>query len=639
MILVHRFIKLLLVISIAMAAFVSFAQDAPYLDPSSDVEARIDDLLARMTLEEKIGQMTLVENNSITPESVTRFNIGGVLSGGGGYPNPNTPESWAAMVDGFQQAALSTRLGVPLIYGVDAVHGHNNLYGATIFPHNVGLGAGNNPDLVRQIAEVTASEMIATGIFWNYAPVMAVPQDIRWGRTYEGFGENTALVDSLSNAYLLGLQGTLGDPMSVLATPKHYVGDGDTTWGTSERGSIDRGDARVDEATLRTRDLPPYITAIENGAMSIMTSYSSWNGVPMHGNRYLINDILKGELSFNGFVVSDWGAIDLIADDYYDAIVRAINAGIDMNMVPQNYPLYIETLNKAFENGDISIERIDDAVRRILRAKFMMGLFEHPFSDPTLLDSVGSEAHRAVARQAVSESLTLLQNENQALPLAKDAAVIFVAGQGADDIGLQSGGWTIKWGGGMGDITPGTTILEGIEAAVSPETEVHFNIIGRFNRVTDENDNPIIADVGIVVIAEFPYAEGEGDNAFLDIDPADAAIIERMRERSDKLIVILLSGRPMIISDFLMTADAFVAAWLPGTEGEGIANVLFGDQPFTGRLPYTWPRAIEQIPFDFDNLPDDGCDAPLFPFGYGLTVEDTTSRWLELAAECQAESN
>jgi beta-glucosidase len=310
-----------------------------------------------------------------------------------------------------------------------------------------------------------------------------------------------------------------------------------------------------------------------------------------------------------------------------------------MNMVPQNYPLYIETLNKAFENGDISIERIDDAVRRILRAKFMMGLFEHPFSDPTLLDSVGSEAHRAVARQAVSESLTLLQNENQALPLAKDAAVIFVAGQGADDIGLQSGGWTIKWGGGMGDITPGTTILEGIEAAVSPETEVHFNIIGRFNHVTDENDNPIIADVGIVVIAEFPYAEGEGDNAFLDIDPADAAIIERMRERSDKLIVILLSGRPMIISDFLMTADAFVAAWLPGTEGEGIANVLFGDQPFTGRLPYTWPRAIEQIPFDFDNLPDDGCDAPLFPFGYGLTVEDTTSRWLELAAECQAESN
>jgi beta-glucosidase len=639
MILVYRFIKFLMGMSLLMATLVSLAQDTPYLDPGLDVEARIDDLLARMTLEEKIGQMALVENNSITPESVTRFNIGGVLSGGGGYPNPNTPESWAEMVDGFQQAALSTRLGIPLIYGVDAVHGHNNLYGATIFPHNVGLGAGNNPDLVRQIAEITAREMIATGIYWNYAPVMAVPQDIRWGRTYEGFGEDTALVDSLSNAYLLGLQGTLGDPMSVLATPKHYVGDGDTTWGTSERGSIDRGDTRVDEATLRMRDLPPYVTAIENGAMSIMASYSSWNGVPMHSNDYLINNVLKGELDFAGFVVSDWGAIDLIADDYYDAVVMAINAGVDMNMVPQNYPLYMETLNTAIENGDISIERIDDAVRRILRAKFVMGLFERPFSDPTLLDVVGSEAHRAVARQAVSESLVLLRNENQALPLEKDADVIFVAGQGADDIGLQSGGWTIKWSGSMGDITPGTTILEGIEAAVSPETTVYFNAIGRFNRVIDENDNPIIADVGIVVIAEFPYAEWEGDNAFLNIDPADVAIIDRMRERSDKLIVILLSGRPMIISDVLMTADAFVAAWLPGTEGAGIADVLFGDKPFTGRLPYTWPRAIEQIPFDFDNLPDDGYDAPLFPFGYGLTAEDTTSTWLELAAACQVESN
>lgn len=639
MTLIRRLSNFLLGFTIVMLGHVSVAQDVPYLDPSLDVETRIDDLLARMTLEEKLGQMTLVENNSITAESITRFKIGAILSGGGGYPTPNTPEAWADMVDGFQEAAMSTRLGIPLIYGVDAIHGHNNLYGATIFPHNVGLGAANNPDLTRQIAEITAREMIATGIYWNYAPVMAIPQDIRWGRTYEGFSEDPALVDSLSNAYMLGLQGMSGSSISVLATPKHYVSDGSTTWGTSDRGNIDRGDSRIDEATLRARDLPPYITAIENGAMSIMLSYSSWNGVPMHANDYLVNEVLKSELGFEGFVVSDWGAIDLIADDYYDAVVMAINAGVDMNMVPQNYPLYIETLNSAIENGDITLTRIDDAVRRILRAKFAMGLFEQPFSNPAMLATIGSGAHRAVARQAVSESLVLLRNENQALPIWKDADVIFVAGQGGDDIGLQSGGWTIEWGGGMGNITPGTTILEGIEATVSPDTEVYFNAIGSFNRVLDASGDPVVADVGIVVIAEFPYSEWEGDNAFLSIDPGDVAIIDRMRERSEKLIVILLSGRPMIISEFLFTSDAFIAAWLPGTEGQGIADVLFGDKPFTGHLPYTWPRTIEQIPFDFDDLPEAGCSAPLFPLSYGLTVEDSSSPWLEIAAACQAESS
>ncbi len=626
----RHFIKLLLVL--LLAGHISVAQDGfPYLDPAQDVETRVDDLLTRMTLEEKLGQMTLVEKNSITTQSVSGFFIGGILSGGGGYPTPNTPEAWADMVNGFQEAALSTRLGIPLIYGVDAVHGHNNVHAATIFPHNVGLGAADNPELMRRIGEITATELIATGIYWNYAPVMAVPQDIRWGRTYEGFGERTDLVDRLANAYMQGLQG------DVLATPKHYIGDGDTTWGTSQKSNIDRGDTRVDEATLRTRDLPPYLTALKNGAMSIMVSYSSWNGVPMHGNDYLVNEVLKDELGFEGFVVSDWGGVDLIANDYYEAVVMSINAGIDMNMVPQNYPLYLDTLNAAIENGDISMERVDDAVRRILRTKFVMGLFEQPFSDPDLLETVGSDDHRAVARRAVSESLVLLRNENEALPVPKDTSVIFVAGQGADDIGLQSGGWTIEWGGGLGDITPGTTILDGIEAAVSPETAVYFNALGRFSRVTDENDNPIVADVGIVVIGEFPYSEWEGDNAFLDIDPADVAIIDRMRERSETLIVILLSGRPMIVNDFILTADAFVAAWLPGTEGDGITDVLFGDRPFTGKLPYTWPRTIDQIPFDFENLPGSGCDTPLFPFGYGLTVEESESLWLELAEACQTE--
>jgi beta-glucosidase len=632
-----HFARFLLCLSLLIAAHTLVAQDAPpYLDPTLDVESRVADLLARMTLEEKIGQMTLVEKGSITPESVTRFAIGAVLSGGGGYPNPNTAEAWANMVDGYQRAALSTRLSIPLIYGVDAVHGHNNLYGATIFPHNVGLGAADNPDLTRQIGEITAREMIATGIYWNYSPVMAVPQDIRWGRTYEGFGEDTALVDRLANALMIGLQGNLGDPLRVLATPKHFIGDGGTTWGTSQQGNIDRGDTRVDEATLRARDLPPYLTALENGAMSIMVSFSSWNGEPLHGHRYLLTDVLKGELGFAGFIVSDWGGIDLITNDYYEAVVMSINAGVDMNMVPQNYPLFIETLTAAVESGDVSPERIDDAVRRILRVKFMTGLFERPFSDPQLLATVGSEAHREVARQAVRESLVLLRNENQTLPIAKDPGVIFVAGQAADNIGLQSGGWTIEWRGGLGAITPGTTILDGIRAAVSPETTVHYNVIGRFNSVTDANNEPVTADVGIVVIAEPPYAEWFGDSAFLDLDPAETTVIDRVRARSERLIVILLSGRPVIITDMLLTSDAFVAAWLPGTEGDGITDVLFGDHPFTGRLPYTWPRTIAQIPFDFASIPQSGCDAPLFPFGYGLTFEETTSPWLALAAECQA---
>lgn len=636
---VYRFAGLAMLIGILMAASVSIAQDAPYLDPSLDVETRVEDLLQRMTLDEKIGQMTLVENGSITPESVSRFSIGAILSGGGGSPTPNTTEAWANMVDRYQQAALSTRLAIPMIYGVDAVHGHNNLYGATIFPHNIGLGAGNNPELVKQIAAITADEMIATGIYWDYAPVMAVVRDIRWGRTYEGFGEDTALVDSLSNAYLIGMQGAPGEPMRALGTPKHYVGDGGTTWGTSQKGSIDRGDTRVDEALLRERYLVPYVTAIENGAMSIMVSYSSWNGTPMHAHDYLVNDVLKGELGFTGFVVSDWGGVDLITEDYYDAVVMSINAGIDMNMVPQNYPSFMDNLKTAVENGDVSMDRIDDAVRRILRAKFVMGLFEHPYSDPALIESVGSDAHRAVARQAVSESLVLLRNENQTLPIDPGTDVIFVGGQGGDDIGLQSGGWTITWSGAIGNLTPGTTILDGIETRVSPDTEVYFNAAGNFNRVTDANSNLIIADVGIVVIGEYPYAEWEGDNAFLNIDRADVAIINRMRERSKKLIVILLSGRPMIISDILLTTDAFVAAWLPGTEGDGITDVLFGDLPFTGRLPYTWPRNIEQVPLDFGNLPQEGCDAPLFPFNYGLTTADSASPWLDLAAECQTASN
>jgi len=407
------------------------AQDKPYRNAELPVEERVEDLLARMSLDEKLGQMTLVEKNSIQPVSVTKFLIGGLLSGGGGYPTTNTAEGWAAMVDEYQGAALETPLGIPMIYGVDAVHGHNNVKGATIFPHNIGLGATRNPELVTDIGSATAKEMIATGIYWDYAPVIAVVQDIRWGRTYEAYGENTDLVTELGTAFLKGLQGdSLSDANTVLGTPKHYIGDGGTVFGTSSFGAsnIDRGDTQVDDATLRSLYLPPYIAVVKAGARSIMVSYSSMNGLKMHAEKNLITDVLKDELGFTGFIVSDWAGIDEVNTDYYKAIVAGINAGIDMNMVPYDYPKFISAMNEAIEKGDISMERVDDAVRRILRVKFELGLFEEPYSDPALLTEVGSAEHRAIAREAVSESLVLLKNDNQALPLAKDAATIFVCG-------------------------------------------------------------------------------------------------------------------------------------------------------------------------------------------------------------------
>jgi beta-glucosidase len=588
------------------------------------IEDRVEDLLSKMTLAEKVGQMTQVEKNSIKEEDIPALFIGSILSGGGGYPTPNTPESWAKMVNIFQEYALQTRLGIPLIYGVDAVHGHNNVKGAVVFPHNVGLGATRDPDLVERIGQVTALEMIATGIYWNFGPVVAVPQDIRWGRTYEGYSDNTELVSTLASAYIRGLQnvdGTtdLSAPTTVLATPKHFVGDGGTKWGSSvcrmmgQPCMLDQGVTDVNEATLRAIHLPPYAAAVDAGAMSIMVSFSSWGGIKMHAQKVLLTDVLKGELGFRGFLISDWQAIDQIPGDYYGDIVTAINAGLDMIMVPYDYAAFIDGLTLAVENGDVPMERIDDAVRRILTVKFQLGLFERPFADDALLAQVGSDEHRELAREAVRKSLVLLKNEGDVLPLAKDTPLIFVAGPGADDIGTQCGGWTIEWQGRPGRITPGTTILGGIEATVSAGTKVVYDRQGNFDQVTDDSSNPAIADVGIVVVGELPYAEGAGDRADLALSEHDVATIDRVKERSQAVIVILISGRPMIVIEHLDQWDAFLAAWLPGTEGQGVADMLFGDYLFTGKLSYTWPRSMDQVP-----LSAIGSDEPLFPFGYGL---------------------
>lgn len=591
-----------------------------YQDAAASIPARVEDLLRRMTLAEKIGQMTLIEKNSLRPDDVTTYLLGGVLSGGGGSPNDNTPQGWAEMVNAFQAAALQTPLAIPIIYGVDAVHGHGNLRGATIFPHNIGLGAAHNPELVQQIGQMTAVEMAATGIYWNYAPVVAVPQDIRWGRTYEGYSENTALVTQLSTAYLQGLQTPVSEGVWVIGTPKHYIGDGGTAWGSSTTGDyqIDQGVTQVDEVTLRAVHLPPYQATIENGALSIMISYSSWQETKMHGQDYLINDLLKGELGFDGFIVSDWQAIDQMPGSYYDQVVASLNAGLDMIMVPYDTVGFMATATQAVTNGDVPQARIDDAVRRILTVKFQLGLFEHPLAQEELIPLVGSETHRQVAREAVRQSLVLLQNEGDVLPLHGEVGTIFVAGAAADSIGIQSGGWTLEWQGTTNNANPGTTILAGIENAVAVSTTVHYNKFGNFDPFTNDDGSPLIAEVGIAVVGERPYAEGPGDDGDLTLPTEDLAMLANLRPRVNQLIVIIISGRPIIITNYLPDWDAVVAAWLPGTEGQGVADVLFGDYPFTGTLPYTWPRTVNQLPFDFPNLPTSGDDAPLYPFGFGL---------------------
>jgi beta-glucosidase len=572
-----------------------------------------------MTLDEKIGQMTQVEMGSIQPTDVSTYFIGSILSGGDGNPPNNTAQAWQDMVKGFQTAAMATRLKIPMIYGIDAVHGNAHLYGATVFPQESGVAATHDPALAQKIGEATAEEMLATGVPWTFSPIVAVPQDIRWGRTYESYSEDTQLTTEIATAYLKGLQtlpagfkASEGQSLFTLATAKHYIGDGATIWGSSRTGDylLDQGNVQVDEATLRRLYLPPYKAAVDAGAMSVMASFSSYRGTKMHAQKYLLTDVLKNELGFKGFIVSDWGGIDQIDPDYYTAVVTAINAGVDMNMVPTDYMNFINAMRQAVDSKDITEERINDAVRRILRAKFALGLFEHPYPDPAFISTVRSAEHVAIARQAVQESLVLLKNDNAALPIAKNTPKVFVAGQGADDIGMLCGGWTISWQGQTGNIDIGTTILNGIKTLVSDDTTVEYNPTGKFSEK---------ANAGIVVVGETPYAEGPGDKADLSLSDADIQAINNMRPLVDKLIVVIIAGRPLAITDQLASADAWVAAWLPGTEGEGVSDVLFGDHPFVGKLPYTWPRANAQLPINENNSAGKtGCNAPLFPFGYGL---------------------
>ncbi len=586
-----------------------------YKDPTKSVTDRVEDLLSRMTLEEKIGQMTQVDRQFLERDSdiATRY-LGSLLSGGGSTPDENRPQSWADMYDRYQKIALSSRLGIPILYGIDAVHGHNNVVGATIFPHNIGLGCADDPDLVEEVSRITALEVAGTGIDWTFAPCIAVPRDERWGRTYEGYGESPDIVARLGKAAVRGFQsGKLGSPGNILACAKHFIGDGGTKWGTGRNGKADRGDTQISEEELRAIHLPGYLSAIEAGVGSIMASYNQWNGTYCHASKYLLTDLLKEELGFEGFVVSDWEGIDQIPGDYKADIITAINAGIDMVMVPgavpfggESYTRFIELLKEAVEEGSIPRSRIDDAVRRILKIKFRMGLFENPFTDRSLTEKIGSKEHRAVARQAVRQSLVLLKNNNGLLPLSKNMERILVSGKNADDLGNQCGGWTISWQGESGSVTEGTTILEGIREVVSPATEVLFSRDG-----FGAKD----ADVAIVVVGETPYAEWEGDKADLTLDNEDRETLRRVKSAGIPLVVIIVSGRPLIIESEIDDWDALIAAWLPGTEGQGVADVLFGDYNPTGRLSMSWPRSMSQIPI---NVGDEKYD-PLFEYGFGLS--------------------
>lgn len=570
------------------------------------------DCLSKMTLAEKAGQMTQVANTYIKNKSdIATYALGSVLSGGGGGPNGagGTATQWADMVDDFQSYALKSRLGIPLIYGVDAVHGHNNVQGSVLFPHNIGLGATRDAALVQQVEDVTRQEVLGTGIHWTFAPCVCVPRDDRWGRTYEGFGEDPSVVTPLAQAAVRGFQGSSLGTDSVLATAKHYVADGGTTFGTGGSGYlIDQGDARISETELRSVHLPSYQAAVSAGVGSVMASYSSWNGVKDHGNAYLITNVLKGELGFQGFVVSDWGGVKQLPDaTYADQVAHAVNAGIDMIMVPDDYVGNINAIVADVNAGKISQARVDDAVTRILNAKFGLDLFNHPYTDRGYTAQVGSAAHRDVARQAVRESLVLLKNANSALPLSKTGAYkIVVGGKSVDNLGYQLGGWSISWQGGSGATTTGTTFWQALQQATAG-TNITLQNVGT------KTKSRYTGDVGIWVGGETPYAEGQGDSSTLAFGSDNSSQLADLCSHVTTCIAILYSGRPVIVGDQLPKADAFVAAWLPGTEAEGITDVLFGSG-FAGKLPVSWPRAVTDEPINNG----DG-KTPLFPLGYGLT--------------------
>lgn len=593
------------------------------------MEAAIDALLAQMTVEQKVGQIIQPELRTTTPEDVRRYHLGSFLNGGGSFPDDNKyaePADWLAIADAFYAASMDTRDGgvaIPIMWGTDAVHGHNNVYRATIFPHNIGLGAANNPGLIREVMAATAREMAVTGKDWNFSPSVAVARDDRWGRTYEAYSEGPDLVHAYAGEAVIGLQ---GEPDSAeflaggraIATAKHFIGDGGTVEG------VDRGDAIDNEADLRDIHGAGYFSAIEAGVQTIMASFNSWHGEKLHGHHYLLTEVLKERMGFDGVIVGDWNGHEFVDGCTRNDCAASFNAGVDIFMAPDDWKvLYANTVEQV-NSGEITMERLDDAVRRILRVKKRAGLFdkgkpsERPYAGD--VEILGHPDHRAIARQAVRESLVLLKNNDGLLPLAADSRIL-VAGDGAHDIGKQSGGWTLTWqgtGNSNDDFPNGESIFDGIAAAVSEA--------GGSAELSESGEFTEKPDVAIVVFGEDPYAEMQGDlNHLVYSDDEHLALIRDLQAQDIPVVSLFITGRPLWINPFLNASDAFAVAWLPGTEGGGVADVILRDaegevqHDFSGRLTFSWPLTANQSPLNQGDEPYN----PLFPYGYGLSYGDT----------------
>ncbi len=597
-------------------------------DPA--LEKRITDLMAGMTVEDKVGQLVQGDIASVTPDDVRRYRLGSILAGGNSDPGGRydaSPAEWLALADAFYDASMDTSKGgkaIPLLFGIDAVHGQSNIIGATLFPHNIGLGATRNPELLRQIGGITALETRVTGMEWTFAPTVAVPQDDRWGRTYEGYSESPDVVASYAAAMVEGLQGRVGTPefldgRHVIASVKHFLGDGGTTDGK------DQGDTRISESDLVRIHAAGYPPAIAAGAQTAMASFNSVNGEKMHGHRHYLTDVLKGRMNFGGFVVGDWNGHGQVKGCTTTDCPATINAGLDMAMASDSWKGFYETTLAAVKDGRITPQRLDDAVRRILRVKFRLGLFEAGRPSTRAVGGqfalIGAPAHRAVARQAVRESLVLLKNQNGLLPLSPKQRIL-VAGDGADDVGKQAGGWTLNWQGTgttRKDFPNADTIYEGIaHQARAAGGEAVLAVDGRY---------AVKPDVAVVVFGEDPYAEFQGDRPTLAYKPGnetDLALLKRLKADGIPVVAVFLSGRPLWVNREINAADAFVAAWLPGSEGAGIADVLLRgsdgrvQHDFKGKLSFSWPRTATQYA---NNVGQKDYD-PLFAFGFGLTYAD-----------------
>jgi beta-glucosidase len=582
-------------------------QGPAFLSPAC--RQRAADLLAQMTLDEKAAQMIQADDPDITPSELSALGIGSVLANAGYWPGSGTSAQWRAHIATLHAAARASRLGIPLLYGVDAVHGMGRAIDATIFPHNIGLGTSHDPDLVERVARATAVEVAASGADWTFAPVLAAARDERWGRTYESFSEDPTLAGLLGASAVSGFQGrTFGaEPTNILASAKHFAGDGATDYGSSNIGLLDQGDVSLSEEDFRALAVAQYEPAIQAGVGSIMVSYSSYHGTKMSADGYWLTTVLKQELGFDGFLISDYAAIDNLASPFSASVALAVNSGLDMLMEASYWQSAASAIVSDVQTGLIDPARVDDAVTRILRVKCGLGLFDRTEPDATLASQVGSAQHRALAREAAGKSVVLLKNDQGVLPLSKSLGKLVVAGSGANILRKQMGGWTLDWQGLLGDEVAGTTLLGAITAVLGAD-KVEFQ-----SAISD----PTGADAVLLVVGEEPYAEYSGDTANPALSATDSSLVAAYAAYDVPLVVVLYSGRPLLVTNELAEADAFVAAFLPGSAAEGIADVLFGDVSPTATLGMSWPASLAQIPINQGD-PDYETDPPLFPLGFGL---------------------